>query len=408
MELSRGYRQTDVGVIPEDWDVEMAGNLVDSDSPICYGVVQVGPNATDGIPIVAIKYLDDIANSPLHRAEPALEQRFARSRVRGGDILVSVKGTIGRVGVVSEGFQGNISRELARLRPREGLCGEYIAHQLEGGHTQERIARAVVGTTRLEFSIATLRAFTLPVPRTDVEQRAIAAALGDADALLAGVDRLIAKKRNLKQAAMQQLLTGRTRLPGFRGGWKVKRIADIARPKSEKNLLGDSLPVVTCSKHLGFVDSLGFFRNQVFSDDLSSYKLIRRGEIGYPANHVEEGSIGLQDLYDLALVSPIYIVFAVSDDVSSLFLHRLLKLDAYRQKFKTATAASVDRRGSLRWPAFSALGVQLPSLPEQTAIAEVIRDMEAELVALEARREKTRALKQAMMQELLTGRTRLV
>lgn len=207
---------------------------------------------------------------------------------------------------------------------------------------------------------------------------------------------------------MQQLLTGKTRLPGFAGQWAERKIADIAIPTSERNSDGASLPVLTCSKHLGFVDSLGYFKNQVFSKDLSTYKLIRRGEIGYPANHVEEGSIGLQDLYDVALVSPIYVTFTVYTNVNGLFLHRLLKLDTYRQRFRTSTAASVDRRGSLRWPVFSEITVNLPGLDEQNAIASTLVDMEAELTALEARRDKTLLLKQAMMQELLTGRTRLI
>lgn len=156
------------------------------------------------------------------------------------------------------------------------------------------------------------------------------------------------------------------------------------------------------------MDSLGFFKNQVFSKDLSTYRIIRRGQIGYPANHVEEGSIGLQDLYDVALVSPIYVVFSVGEGVNSLFLHRVLKLDSYRQKFKTATTSTVDRRGSLRWPAFSEITISLPLLPEQTSIAKVLTDMDAELAALERRLAKTRELKHGMMQELLTGRTRIV
>ena len=208
---------------------------------------------------------------------------------------------------------------------------------------------------------------------------------------------------------MQQLLTGQTRLPGFHGEWEVKRIGEIAVPVSEKNTDGMRLPVLTCSKHFGFMDSLSFFKNQVFSHDLSTYKVIRRDEIGYPANHIEEGSIGFQNIYDIALVSPIYVVFRVTQSVSSFFLHRLLKLDSYRQQFKTATTSSIDRRGSLRWPAFSEITVRLPPTKnEQIAIATVVADMERELLVLEARRNKTRDLKQAMMQELLTGRTRLV
>jgi type I restriction enzyme S subunit len=147
--------------------------------------------------------------------------------------------------------------------------------------------------------------------------------------------------------------------------WRQRKLERSHHHIPKKNSAADALPVLTCSKHLGFVDSLGFFKNQVFSKDTSTYKIIKRGQIGYPANHVEEGSIGLQNLYDVALVSPIYVVFSVNEGVDSFFLHRVLKLDSYRQKFKMATTSSVDRRGSLRWPAFSKITVSIPPLPEQ-------------------------------------------
>ena len=101
-------------------------------------------------------------------------------------------------------------------------------------------------------------------------------------------------------------------------------------------------------------------------------------------------------------------VFAVAPGVSSLFLHRLLKLASFRYRFRAASASSVDRRGSLRWPAFSEITVRLPRMEEQESITAVLSDIDAELAALERRREKTRLLKQGMMQELLTGRIRLV
>ncbi len=223
MELKPGYKQTEVGVIPKDWTIETADSIVDPTAPICYGVVQVGRNVRNGVPVVAIKYVKEIDRGPLHRTLAELERPYARSRVKSGDVLISVKGTIGRVGVVPEGFQGNISRELARLRLEKGYWAEYVAHQLENNRTQERILRSVVGTTRLEFSIATLRKFELAFPPTKTEQRAIATALSDVDTLLDGLERLIAKKRDIKQAVMQQLLTGETRLPGYgRAGTGVK------------------------------------------------------------------------------------------------------------------------------------------------------------------------------------------
>lgn len=253
----------------------------------------------------------------------------------------------------------------------------------------------------------TIQNIFVRVPSPD-QQILIAGTLSDADALIESLEQLIAKKRQIKQGAMQELLTGKRRLPGFTRQWQIKKIDEIAVPTSERNDAALDLPVLTCSKHLGFVDSLRFFKNQVFGDDLSVYKLIRRGQIGYPANHVEEGSIGHQDLYNVALVSPIYVVFSVKDEVDSFFLHRVLKLDSYRQKFKTATTSSIDRRGSLRWPTFSQIEVAIPELGEQEAIAGVLSDMDADIAALDDKLNKARQIKQGMMQELLTGRIRLV
>ena len=167
------------------------------------------------------------------------------------------------------------------------------------------------------------------------------------------------------------------------------------------------LEVLTCSKHRGFLRSLDYFKNQVFSRDLSGYKVIRLGDIGYPANHVEEGSIGVQESYDAALVSPIYVVMQPLGEADTFFLQRQLKLDYYRQEFSRVTNSSVDRRGSLRWREFSQIEVNVPEYEEQRAISVVLRSSEMELDALHQRLRKARDIKTGMMQQLLSGRTRL-
>ena len=283
----------------------------------------------------------------------------------------------------------------------------FLGHLMNSPIVAAQKARMGQGDAVVHIYIKNLAQVQIELPPLE-EQRAIAEVLSDVDGLINALDALIAKKRAIKQATMQQLLTGKTRLPGFSGEWETKRIGDVVNPCSEKNSLGENIPVLTCSKHLGFVDSLSYFKHQIFSKDLSNYKIIRRGQIGYPANHVEEGSIGLQDLYDVALVSPIYVVFSPKEDIDSFFLHRLLKLDSYRQQFAKATTFSINRRGSLRWPAFSELHVTLPPFYEQVAVAAVLNDVDTEVVALEKRRDKTIAIKQGIMQQLLTGKVRLL
>ncbi len=408
MEVKPGYKQTEVGVIPKEWETHPCSKLSER---IMVGIV-IRPTqyyVSHGIPAFRSANIreDGITDADLVFISDASNALLVKSQTRVGDVLTVRTGYPGTSAVVCPIHAGCNCIDVLVTRPKKELDSKWLAIWINSSFGKEQVLRNQGGLAQKHFNVGDMRNLVVALPPLH-EQRAIAATLSDVDALLGGLERLIAKKRDLKQAAMQQLLTGQTRLPTYHGEWEVTRIVDIATPSSEKNVAAKELPVLTCSKHLGFVDSLGYFRNQVFSKDLSAYKVIRRGEIGYPANHVEEGSIGLQDIYDVALVSPIYVVFRVAETVDSVFLHRLLKLDSYRHKFKTATTSSVDRRGSLRWPAFSEITVRVPPLVEQTAIATVLSDMDAELSALEARRDKTRALKQAMMQELLTGQIRLL
>ncbi len=394
MELNRGYKQSDVGVIPTSWQALDVAAIADPNAPICYGVVQVGKDTAGGIPTIAIKHVKKIASAPLHRTDSQLERRYARSRVSGGDVLISIKGTIGRVGVVPDGVEGNISRDLARVRPNRSYLPEYIAYQLEAEATQNRIAEAVVGTTRLEFSIAVLRKLKLPVPTSRGEQNAIATALSDVDALLDGLDRLIAKKRDLKQAAMQQLLTGRTRLPGFTGEWEIKCLGEVAHIKTGSRNNEDKVPD---GRYPFFVRSEFIERINTYSHDCEAILVPGEGQIGSIFHYINSR---------FNVHQRVYAITNFSADVYARFIHFFMMMHFGTWAMQNTVKATVD---SLRLPTFQTFELRLPpTKKEQIAIADVLSDMDTELVVLEARRDKTRLLKQAMMQDLLTGRTRLV
>ena len=416
-----GYKKTEVGVIPEQWETAAVADLVEPSAPICYGVVQVGQHSETGVPIVAIKFVKEIAHAPLHRTAINLEQPYARSRPRGGDILISIKGTIGRVGIVPNDFEGNISRELARIRIRADSCPEYIAHQLESGATQERIMRSVVGTTRLEFSIAALRKFPLPMPPTKTEQRAIATSLSDVDGLLSGLDRLIAKKRDLKQAAMQQLLTGQTRLPDFDGEWEGAKVQEVIAgffcgpsPTCEERNIHDGewgvLKTTAATKEKGW--------------DWTKHKTLPRVFWNKPNLELKKGDVivtkaGPRHRVGIAVwvdyVPPRIIVSGKMiglrprpDKIVPLMLAAAISARGAQGYLDQRTTGMAESQVNFENTALLEAPIRIPRIEEQNAIAEVLTEMDAELVALERRREKTRALKQAMMQELLTGRTRLL
>ena len=329
MEVKPGYKQTEVGVIPELWSCSPLGNIIASGTTITYGIVQAGPHVENGIPYIKTGDMSgsNLPTEGLARTSKQIAARYPRSTVRSGDLVYSIRASVGAVHrVPPELDSANLTRGTARISPNTSVDSRYLLNALRSTACQDWINLHTKGTTYREITLETLRNLPVPLPPTKAEQEAIAEALSDADALIESLEQLLAKKRLLKQGAMQELLTGKKRLPGFSGEWEVKRIAEIASPSSEKNSAGERLTVLTCSKHLGFVDSLGYFKNQVFSKDTRGYKIIKRGQIGYPSNHVEEGSIGLQDVYDVALVSPIYVVFSVTEEVDSYFLHRLLKL----------------------------------------------------------------------------------
>ena len=218
------------------------------------------------------------------------------------------------------------------------------------------------------------------------------------------------------------MLTGRKRLAGFEttgtyserylgeipDDWNCLSIKQLATQRTAKNSDNQPYPVLSCSKYAGFVDSLSYFKKRVYSDDLSGYRLIERGDFGFPSNHVEEGSIGYQNLYDTGLVSPIYTVFrADSTRVVDAYLFALLKTDRYRQIFSAATNASVDRRGSLRWKEFSSIKVPVPGIKEQQAIVEVLNAADECDRSLTQQLHNLKGEKSALMQQLLTGKVRV-
>jgi type I restriction enzyme S subunit len=230
------------------------------------------------------------------------------------------------------------------------------------------------------------------VPRPP-EQRAIAGALSDVDALIGALDQLIAKKQDLKQAAMQQLLSGHQRLPGFHGEWQVKRLGDIAHIKTGSRNNEDK---VADGQYPFFVRSETVERINSYSHDCEAILIPGEGRIGSIFHYIH----GRFDVHQR-----VYAITQFKPDISARFVHFYMSKNFGAWAMQNTVKATVD---SLRLPTFQTFEMQLPpTLAEQTAIAEVLSDMDAELEALEQRRDKTRALKQGMMQELLTGRVRL-
>jgi type I restriction enzyme S subunit len=361
--------------------------------------------SSHGIPIIRIQNLNDDL-SPYNYCNTTVDQKY---HVHAGDVLFAWSGTTGTSfgARIWRGPDAVLNQHIYKVISDPAKVMPYYSY-LVLQKVQEEIEKHAHGfkSSFVHVKKSDLEKVPLPIPPIS-EQQAIAEAVSDVDQLIASLEALIAKKQAIKQGMMQALLTGQIRLSGFREPWQRVRIEEILAPRSERNTEGLKLDVLTCTKRRGFVRSLDYFKNQVFSRDLIGYRVIYRGDIGYPANHIEEGSIGVQEITDRGLVSPIYVVMRAKNGVDTYFLQRQLKLETFRQEFSRVTNASVNRRGSLRWKEFSQISVLMPELIEQQAISTALREAEADIEVLSRRLEKTRAIKQGMIQELLTGRMRL-
>lgn len=295
-----------------------------------------------------------------------------------------------------------------RVKDASQVRPDFLALAIQADQSRTYFMSCAKQSTNLaSINSSQIKQLPLLLPPTS-EQDAIVK-LVDLSTCLANTTSSLLRKLELRMhGLMQQLLTGRRRLKGFKGQWRSVAISEFARYSRLVNSADMVLPVLSCTKYNGLVDSLSYFGKQIFSKDISTYKLVRRGQFAYATNHIEEGSIGYQDLYDIALISPMYTVFeADSSVVDHAYLYLLLKTEAMRRVFESTTHASVARRGSLRWPEFSKLKVQLPPLAEQQAITRVLKEAASGVRLTAEQLNQLRAQKRVLMQKLLSGQLRL-
>lgn len=374
--------------------------------------------SSSGLPIIRIQNLNGSQNFNYFSGEPK-----PRWIVEPGELLFAWAGVKGvSFGpTIWPGPRGVLNQHIFRIEPKEGVDKYWLYLALQ------------VATRRIEANAHGFKSSLVHVHKDDVtnqivdlpplpEQHKIAAILRAWDDTLEKLNALRAAKSMRHRGLTMALVFGGWQLDRFRttdevtryrwfqipNSWSCRQIGYLATELSERNGEGDQHEVLSCSKYDGFVRSLEYFKKQVFSADLTGYKKIWRGDFGFPSNHVEEGSIGLQNLTDIGVVSPIYTVFRFNpDEINAEYAFAVLKTELYRHIFEVSTSASVDRRGSLRWSEFSRLPFPVPPLAEQQAIANVLRTSQLELEALTDEIEAVSRQKRGLMQKLLSGEWRV-
>ncbi len=411
--MKTGYKQTEVGVIPEEWAVvtateacELVVDCKNRTPPVVaesdYAVVRT-PNVRDGRFV-----LEDLRFTD----ENSYRVWTARAVPQFGDIMITREAPLGEVCAVPADRKVCLGQRMMLYRPSPTRTSStYLLYSLMSQPVRANLFRKIGGSTVGHAKVDDIRFLQLPLPSLP-EQRAIAEALSDADALLGGLDRIIAKKRDLKQAAMQQLFTGQTRLPGFHGEWEVKRLGEVATFYKGKGLPKSALTPFGAEPCIHYGEL--FTRYPETIREIISRTDETRGcfrsvanDVLMPTSDVTPRGLAKASCVrvdGVILGGDILVIRSEISRVFGTFLSYLIRREE-DQVLQLVTGTTVFHLYGSDMKKFK---LSLPSLAEQTAIAEVLTDMDSELAALEQLREKTRGLKQAMMQELLTGKIRLV
>jgi type I restriction enzyme S subunit len=415
MGLKPGYKETEIGVIPKDWEVSSLGGCL-ADRPT-YGINAPAVPYSDRLPVYL--RITDITEEGYFEPDPPVSVRSESSKnywLNEGDIVFARTGaSVGKSyqyrsadgPLVYAGF-------LIRVRPDDQrLLPTFLAAYVTTGRYWQWVRLMSMrsgqpGINGNEYS-------QLPISLPPLcEQRAIATALSDVDALLEGLDRLIAKKRDLKQAAMQQLLTGQTRLPGFEGEWEEKQLGELGYFLKGSGVRRDeaqsgSLPCIRYGEiYTVHHDVVREFHSWISMDVAKMAVQIQKGDLLFAGSGETKDEIGkcVAVVTDKEAYAGGDIVILRAPTTDPVFMGYALNHPAVNlQKSRFGQGDAVVHISA---SALSQIVITLPEETEQRPIATVLADMDGEIETLKKRRAKTAALKQAMMQELLTGRTRLL
>jgi len=419
-ESTLGYKQTEVGVIPVDWNATEIGLLNPFITSGSRGWAEFYSDF--GSPFIRITNMSrgsiylDLADLK-HVKLPQNATEGKRTQLQNDDVLISITADIGITGFVdgSVSKPAYINQHIALVRFNESseVDSKFVAYFLASEGAQRRFLSATDQGAKAGKTLGGIRKVQLTLPPLS-EQRAIATALSDVDALLAAQDKLIAKKRDIKQAAMQQLLTGKQRLPGFSGEWEVKRLGEIgiflkgSGVRKDESLSGD-LPCIRYGEiYTQHDDYIKEFHSSISAVVAATAKLLKKGDLLFAGSGETKEDIGKCVAFVDALEAYAGgdIVILRPDNADAMFLGYYLNTTPIAMQ--KASRGQGDAVVHISANSLSQIVVAMPKFEEQTAIAIVLSDMDADLAALEQQRDKTRAVKQGMMQELLTGRIRLV
>ena len=423
MELKPGYKQTEMGVIPEDWDVQFLQNL---SIKVMVGIASAATHAyrNSGVPMfrnqnIKEGWLDD---SDLRFLDPAFDETFQGKRLCGGDLLTARTGYPGTTAVVPPEYTGAQSFTSLIIRPNTSkISSSFLCLYINSPAGKAFFEQSQIGGAQKNVNANTLKRMPVAFPGCKEEQEAIASAVAEIDALTSSLEALISKKRGIKQAAMQELLTGKRRLPGFEGEWEVKRLGSEIR-----HLQAGVSVTSTTDNEQANTDHYVLKTSAVFQGRFmpAEKKQISPGEVKRAKTSIRKGDLIISRMNTPALVGecgysdsdhpnlflPDRLWRADCRDprvVSSRWLTYALSMQQNRLRIKNLATGTSGSMKNISKHSLLDLEIEWPSFTEQVALAAVLSEMDNEIDLINEQLQKANSIKQGMMQQLLTGKIRL-
>jgi type I restriction enzyme, S subunit len=399
-QVPQGYKQTEVGLIPEDWNVSSLSNFasVGSGGTPSRSI----PEYWNGeIPWLTTTQIDfNIINSANEFITKEGLKNSAAKVYEAGTLLMAMYGqgkTRGKVAIM--GFPASINQACAALSIADSVSKLFVFHNLSSRYQEIRELSNTGNQENLNSYL--IKNILLALPPNKDEQEAIAQALSDTDALIGSLEQLIAKKRHIKQGAMQELLTGKQRLPDFDGEWQVNKLGDVAEiimgqsPNSScYNIQGKGLPLIQGNADISNRKTI----KRIFTTEIT-----KKGNCGDILMSVRApvGEIS-RAIFDVCLGRG---VCSIRNGSRNEFLYHYLiwREPDWVGLSKGSTFDSVNSADVKTFQVFIPVEIS-----EQNAIATILSDMDTAIAVLEEKLTKTRQLKQGMMHQLLTGKIRLL
>ena len=403
-------------MLPEGWCHNKLSEVVSPGRKISYGIVQPGVHSPDGIFLIRGRDYSFgwAAADDFFRVSREIDHPYRRSKVQPNDLLLTIVGAgTGNVAIVPAWLDGaNITQTTARVSVDASRFDyRFIKALLESGIGQQLVYHFIKGGAQPGLNIGDVEIFSFLIPPLP-EQRAIADILSTWDQAIVTVEKLIANARAQKRAMMQQLLTGKARLPGYADPWVRAKFSTVFDRIRRKNKVG-STNVLTISAQQGLISQRDYFNKNVASDNVVGYTLLHRGDFAYNKSYSHGypmGAIKPLERYETGIVSSLYICFALANNqFDHGYFRHFFESGCFDREIYAIAQEGARNHGLLNVSVvdFFHAWLTVPPKAEQVAIAERINAAEAEANAFAVLAAELRQEKAALMQQLLTGKRRV-